>query len=40
MMEISENVLQGMFRQSVSVGDVFLVELDRSDGVTPKGTDY
>ena len=39
MMEIPGNVLQGMMRSTVSVGDVFLVEMDESDGITPKDGD-
>ena len=39
MMEIPGNVLQDMVRQIVDVGDVFLVELDKSDGITPKEGD-
>lgn len=35
-MEISENVLKDIVRQAVNVGDVFLIELDRSDGIIPK----
>lgn len=39
MMEIPGNVLQDMVRQTVDVGDVFLVDLDKSDGITPKEGD-
>lgn len=39
MMEIPGNVLQDMVRQTVDVGDVFLVDLDKSDGITPKKGD-
>lgn len=39
MMEIPGNVLQSMVRQTVNVGDVFMVELDRRDGITPKDGD-
>lgn len=39
MIEIPGNVLQNMVRQTVDVGDVFLVEMDRSDGITPKDGD-
>ena len=35
-MEISENVLKDIVKQTVSVGDVFLIELDSSNGITPK----
>lgn len=35
-MEISEDVLKDIVRQSVNVGDVFLIELNRSDGIIPK----
>jgi hypothetical protein len=36
-MDIPENVLQNIVKQSVNVGDVYLVELNQSDGITPKG---
>ena len=39
MMEIPVNVLEDIVRQTVDVGDVFLVELDKSDGITPKEGD-
>ena len=38
-MEIPGNVLQGMIRSSVSIGDVFLIEMDETDGITPKDGD-
>lgn len=38
-MDISESVLQDIVKQTVSVGDVFLIELDRKDGITPKDGD-
>ena len=41
MMEIPGSVLQDMMRSTVSIGDVFLIEMDESDGITPKdGDDY
>ena len=39
MMEISGSVLQDMMRSTVSVGDVFLIEMDENDGITPKDGD-
>lgn len=38
-MDIPEIVLQDMVRQSICVGDVYLVELSRSEGITPKDGD-
>jgi hypothetical protein len=38
-MNIPENVLQNIVKQTVNVGDVFLLDLDQTDGVTPKGGD-
>ena len=38
-MDIPENVLQDIVKQSINVGDVYLVELNQSDGITPKGGD-
>ena len=38
-MEISGSVLQDMMRSTVSVGDVFLIEMDENDGITPKDGD-
>lgn len=38
-MEIPEKQLQSIIKQSVNVGDVYLVELDRSNGITPKDGD-
>ena len=38
-MEIPENLLHNIVRQSVNVGDVYLVELNQSDGITPKDGD-
>ncbi len=35
-MDIPENVLHDLTKRTVSVGDVFLVELDSNDGITPK----
>ena len=35
-MDIPENVLQNIVKQSVNVGDVYLVELNQSDGITPR----
>lgn len=35
-MDIPQNVLQDLTRKTVSVGDVYLVELDSNDGITPK----
>ena len=32
-MDIPENVLQNIVKQSVNVGDVYLVELNQSDGI-------
>lgn len=38
-MEIPENLLHNIIRQSVNVGDVYLVELNQNDGITPKDGD-
>ena len=39
MMEIPGTVLESMMQLTVKVGDVFLLELDAGDGVTPKPGD-
>lgn len=39
MMEIPGNVLESMVQQTVKVGDVFLLEMDAEDGITPKEGD-
>lgn len=36
MMDMPQKVLHDLTRKTVSVGDVFLVELDSRDGITPK----
>lgn len=38
-MDIPQNVLHDLTKGTVNVGDVFLVELDKSDGITPKDGD-
>lgn len=38
-MEIPEKALQNIVRQTVNVGDVFLVELDKNNGIIPKDGD-
>mgnify|MGYP002626898247 CR=1 FL=1 len=39
MMEIPGDVLESMVQQTVKVGDVFFLEMDANDGVTPKPGD-
>lgn len=39
MMEIPGNVLESMVQLTVKVGDVFLLQMDAEDGVTPKAGD-
>ena len=39
-MEIPEKALQNIVRQTVNVGDVFLVELDKNNGIIPKSNPF
>ena len=38
-MDIPGNVLETIVKATVKVGDIYLIEMDAADGITPKGED-
>lgn len=38
-MDIPNNIAESLVKDSVKQGDIFVLELDKQDGVTPKGSD-
>lgn len=38
-MDIPKNVAESLVKDTVKQGDIFILELDNQDGVTPKGSD-
>ena len=38
-MDIPNNVAESLVKDTVKQGDIFILELDNQDGVTPKGSD-
>lgn len=38
-MDIPNNVAESLVKDTVKQGDIFILELDKQDGVTPKGSD-